>query len=77
MYLRWGETLSERNSPQDLTSKDLRIIEESNQYFARKFDEKIDHSIVDYFANKVRFERIKCQVTTSLNFKTWRVTLKN
>lgn len=59
MFLKWGETLSDRNSPQDLTSKDLSLIEKSNQYFARKFDENIDKSVVEYFFNKVRFEKSK------------------
>lgn len=55
MYLKWGETLRERNSPQNITSKDIKIIEESKDYFARKFDEQIDNSIVEYFTDKVRF----------------------
>jgi hypothetical protein len=55
LYLRWGETLTERNSPHNLTSKDIKLIEESNRYFARKFDENIDQSIIVYFANKIRF----------------------
>ncbi len=58
LYLRWGETLTERNSPHDLTSKDIKLIEESNCYFARKFDENIDQSIVAYFANTIRFEKV-------------------
>ncbi|MEH7112171.1 beta-1,6-N-acetylglucosaminyltransferase [Neobacillus niacini] len=55
MFLKWGETLSGRNSPQDLTSEDLNKIVDSNQYFARKFDEDIDNSVIDYFANNVNF----------------------
>ena len=54
-YLRMGETLSERNSPVYLTSEDIPVIESSNKFFARKFDIKIDHSVIEYFANKVRF----------------------
>lgn len=57
MFFKWGETLSERNSPQDLTSDDIALIENSNQYFARKFDENIDKSVIEYFCHKVQFER--------------------
>lgn len=56
LYLKWGETLSERNSPQYLTSKDIPVIEGSNQYFARKFDETIDQKVVEYFAGKYHLE---------------------
>ncbi|MBS4220162.1 hypothetical protein KHA96_17820 [Bacillus sp. FJAT-49711] len=54
-FLKWGEKFSERSSPQYLTNEDIKAIEESGHYFARKFDEDIDHSIVDYFANKAKF----------------------
>lgn len=57
MFLKWGETLSERNSPQDLTREDIKSIEETDHYFARKFDQNIDNIVVDYFANKVKFGR--------------------
>lgn len=53
MYLKWGETLSERNSPQNLTSDDIPLIEASNEFFARKFDEEIDSNVIDYFLKKV------------------------
>jgi hypothetical protein len=55
MYVKWGETLSERNSPQYLKSSDIQIIEQSNQFFARKFDVNIDSTIIDYFTKKVLF----------------------
>jgi len=55
--IKWGETLSERNSPQDLTNEDINRIEGSQQFFARKFDENIDAAVVDYFAQKVNLER--------------------
>ena len=54
-FMKWGETLSERNSPQSLTSDYIGQIEKSNQYFARKFDEKIDGSIINYFVDQVSF----------------------
>ncbi|WP_312469055.1 beta-1,6-N-acetylglucosaminyltransferase [Neobacillus sp.] len=56
LFLKWGETLSSQNSPQDLTSEDSQLIEESDDYFARKFDENIDGSVINYFADKVNFE---------------------
>lgn len=56
MFFKWGETLSERNSPQDLKTEDIKLVEDSNQFFARKFDEKIDREIVDYFASNVKLE---------------------
>ncbi|MDQ1144592.1 hypothetical protein QE429_001419 [Bacillus sp. SORGH_AS 510] len=59
LYLRMGETLSERNSPVYLTSKDIGLIENSNHYFARKFDETIDRSVIEYFVNKVSFAKGK------------------
>ncbi len=52
LFLKWGETLSDRNSPQYLKSEDIPQIEKSNQYFARKFDEQIDPLVVDYFTQK-------------------------
>lgn len=55
LFLKWGENFNDRNSPQNLTVNDIQIIEESNQYFARKFDEDIDNDVIEYFANKVRF----------------------
>ncbi|MEH7250430.1 beta-1,6-N-acetylglucosaminyltransferase, partial [Neobacillus niacini] len=55
VYLKWGKTISSRNSPQNLTREDIKLIEESEYYFARKFDENVDNIVVDYFANKVRF----------------------
>lgn len=53
MFLKWGETLSERNSPQNLTSDDVTLIEASNEFFARKFDENIDGNVIDYFLKKL------------------------
>ncbi|WP_316569191.1 beta-1,6-N-acetylglucosaminyltransferase [Neobacillus sp. YIM B06451] len=59
MFLKWGETLGERNSPQNLTMEDVQSIEKSNCYFARKFDENIDSEIIQYFTEKVKFENDK------------------
>ncbi|WML30320.1 beta-1,6-N-acetylglucosaminyltransferase [Neobacillus sp. OS1-32] len=54
-YLKWGESLSDRNSPQDLTFEDHKLIDESNLYFARKFDETIDKSVIEYYVKNIRF----------------------
>ncbi|MGG1676768.1 beta-1,6-N-acetylglucosaminyltransferase [Neobacillus sp. NRS-1170] len=54
VYLRMGETLSETNSPVCLTTKDISFIEDSNQFFARKFDETTDNNVIKYFTNKVK-----------------------
>lgn len=59
MFLKWGETLSERNSPQDLTWGDIQLIEESGQYFARKFNENMDNSVIDYFTKNIKFASSK------------------
>ncbi|OLS38421.1 beta-1,6-N-acetylglucosaminyltransferase [Bacillus sp. MRMR6] len=55
MFLKWGEKFSEQSSPQYLTNLDIPLIEKSGDFFARKFDEDIDHIVVDYFANKTKF----------------------
>ncbi|WP_075981913.1 beta-1,6-N-acetylglucosaminyltransferase [Bacillus massilinigeriensis] len=57
-FLKWGETLGERNSPQNLTSNDIDLIVNDNQFFARKFDEAIDSKVIEYFAENVHFEGI-------------------
>ncbi|KKK36618.1 hypothetical protein WQ57_18390 [Mesobacillus campisalis] len=58
-FFKWGEDLSDRNSPQNLEKDDIPLIEGSGQFFARKFDEETDSAVVDYFSSKVRFEHIK------------------
>lgn len=55
LYLIMGEKLSERNSPVFLTSKDIPTIEKSEHFFARKFDESIDRTVINYFANSISF----------------------
>lgn len=55
LFLKWGKTLSERNSPQDLTTADIDLIDRSGCFFARKFDETIDHEVIQHFANRVKF----------------------
>ncbi len=52
-YLSWGKTFWDRNHPTVLTNLDKEVIEESNQYFARKFDESVDMTIIKYFYDKI------------------------
>jgi hypothetical protein len=59
LLLKWGETIKTRNSPQDLKIEDIKLIEESKQFFARKFDRKIDQTVVEYFTSSVRFGGFK------------------
>lgn len=54
-FFKWGETLSERNSPQYLRMEDITAIENSGQFFARKFDRSIDNSVIDYLAERISF----------------------
>ena len=39
--------------PKVFTMEDIAEIEESNCFFARKFDSKIDSDVIDYFKNKI------------------------
>jgi hypothetical protein len=55
LYLRWGETFIDRGSPVYLTMEDIPLIENSNDYFARKFDKDVDYSVIEYFTNKFTF----------------------
>ena len=54
-FFKWGETFKERNSPQYLKEIDIPLIESSQQFFARKFDETIDSQVIGYFADTVTF----------------------
>ncbi|WP_040203791.1 beta-1,6-N-acetylglucosaminyltransferase [Neobacillus jeddahensis] len=55
LYLKWGEKFSERNSPQYLTYEDITSIEQSLQFFARKFDKNIDPNVIDYFTSYIKY----------------------
>ncbi len=57
MHVNWGDTIQTRNSPLFLREKDIKSIEESGHYFARKFDEDVDRSVVDYFVHRISFDR--------------------
>lgn len=54
LFLKWGESFSEANSPQNLTCKDISALESSEHYFARKFEESVDSDVITYFADRVR-----------------------
>ena len=54
-FLKWGEKFSDSNSPQYLMSSDIMEIKESNQFFARKFDENLDGEVINYFSESVNF----------------------
>ncbi|MBZ5749691.1 beta-1,6-N-acetylglucosaminyltransferase [Metabacillus rhizolycopersici] len=54
LYIKWGETFKTRNHPKILTMNDIDSIESSNQYFARKFDENVDKSVLEYYTDRVR-----------------------
>ncbi|MEH7502847.1 beta-1,6-N-acetylglucosaminyltransferase [Neobacillus drentensis] len=47
------------NSPRYLKIEDIDLINESGQFFARKFDYNIDNSVIEYYANTVRFIQSK------------------
>ncbi|MBS4172944.1 beta-1,6-N-acetylglucosaminyltransferase [Bacillus sp. FJAT-49736] len=53
VFLKKGTTIRDRNSPVCLTEADISIIEKSQQFFARKFDEAIDNKVIDYYVNKI------------------------
>ncbi|WP_040203788.1 beta-1,6-N-acetylglucosaminyltransferase [Neobacillus jeddahensis] len=55
LFLKWGGKFTDIGSPVCLTFKDIQQIEESNDFFARKFDEDIDKAVIEYFSNKVGF----------------------
>lgn len=54
MYIKFGETLKERNNPITLKKHHIDTIKFSNKYFARKFDENVDKLVIEYFSNEVR-----------------------
>ncbi|MCR2822005.1 beta-1,6-N-acetylglucosaminyltransferase [Lederbergia panacisoli] len=55
LFIKWGKQMSNRNSPIEIARNHIPVIEESDCFFARKFDETVDKSVIDYFATKVRF----------------------
>ncbi|WP_462411177.1 beta-1,6-N-acetylglucosaminyltransferase [Neobacillus sp. Marseille-QA0830] len=54
VFLMMGEGF-DSNSPRFLRMEDKNLISESGQFFARKFDQNIDNSIIEYYAKTVRY----------------------
>ncbi|HEY2420386.1 MAG TPA: beta-1,6-N-acetylglucosaminyltransferase, partial [Neobacillus sp.] len=53
MYIKFGETLKGRNNPITLRMEHINIIKNSNEFFARKFDESVDNQVIDYFSKEI------------------------
>jgi hypothetical protein len=55
MYIKFGESIKTRNNPITLKMDHIDIIKNSNEYFARKFDESVDNLVIEYFSklNKI------------------------
>ena len=51
-HIRFGQTHRDKNHPVILTMNDVTEIESSGKFFARKFDEDVDSTVIDYFCNK-------------------------
>lgn len=55
-YIKWGETVSERNSPQFLRKEDIAAIVQSKMFFARKFDISTEAETIQYFTSHVKIQ---------------------
>ena len=55
MFVEFGKKFSNMNHPYTLTLSDIERLESSNKFFARKFEEKIDNRVIDYFVEKIKF----------------------
>lgn len=51
MFVEFGTKFKNMNHPLDLTMRDIDKLSYSNKYFARKFDEKIDKEVIEYYLN--------------------------
>jgi len=49
VYIDWNG-----NHPEILQTKDKKSINKSNHFFARKFDEKVDDKIINYYSQRVK-----------------------
>ena len=54
IYLRWGQTFKTRNHPITFTLEDINSNRKSDQYFARKFDQNFDKSVIEYFTSRIK-----------------------
>ncbi|NHC43573.1 beta-1,6-N-acetylglucosaminyltransferase [Bacillus sp. MM2020_1] len=50
MFIQFGESIKTRNNPITLKMDHIEIIKNSNEYFARKFDQGVDYQVIEYFA---------------------------
>lgn len=55
IYIEWGTTLENRNSPINLSEEHIANIESSTCFFARKFDESFNNKVIDHFVNNYKF----------------------
>ncbi|MDA8173768.1 MAG: hypothetical protein M0018_04150 [Nitrospiraceae bacterium] len=51
-YIRFGQTKKDNNHAATLTMADVPEIEQSNKFFARKFDRAVDSEVIEYFAGR-------------------------
>lgn len=54
MFVEFGSKFWNMNHPYTLKMEDIKRLEDSNKFFARKFDENEDSKIIKYFLEKVR-----------------------
>ena len=59
VYLKWGVELEKRNSPELLSEMDIKDIGASKKFFARKFDEKYNQAVIDYYVKRYSFQSKK------------------
>ncbi|WP_160726046.1 beta-1,6-N-acetylglucosaminyltransferase [Bacillus sp. USDA818B3_A] len=53
MYIKFGKTVKTRNNPITLKMDNVETIKNSNEFFARKFDESVDNQVIDYYCKKI------------------------
>lgn len=57
-YIDWsGTRKSEMGAPATLTSDDIKEIETSGKFFARKFDISVDMDVIQYYRNRINISR--------------------
>lgn len=49
MYVKFGKTFGTMNHPLIICQKNIKEIEKSGFYFARKFDWNVDNKVIEYF----------------------------
>ncbi|MCI9533521.1 MAG: hypothetical protein HFG53_01755 [Lachnospiraceae bacterium] len=55
VYKKWGATLKSRNHPVIIEMKNIKEIEESDFYFARKFDMSVDYNVISYYYKSISY----------------------